>query len=117
MNESWFMKPRITQWLGIGALVLALILTGGGAWLGQGGSALAPEPAKLTQALTGSNGFTAQAVYSSSGAPTTVLKWSSSYIATANPPAAGTPCATSTMASGQVTTKVIQRNGIYAKCV
>jgi hypothetical protein len=73
------------------------------------GEALAPEPARLTGPLAGA------AVYFS-GSPTTVVKWSASYVSAVNPPAAGTPCGTADLGTGTATTKVIQAVGTYRRC-
>jgi hypothetical protein len=79
-------------------------------------SAQAPEPARLTQPLAGLYGSSASGVYVYSNQATSVLKWSASYVATANPPAAGTPCATADMGTGTTTTKVIVAYNAYRKC-
>jgi hypothetical protein len=79
------------------------------------GEALAPEPARLTGPLAGAAGTTAPAVYFS-GSPTTVVKWSASYVSVVNPPAAGTPCGTADLGTGTATTKVIQAVGTYRRC-
>ena len=91
---------------------IALAIFGAGA-----GSATAPEPARLTSSLAGSNGATAGGVLVYSQTSTTVLKWSASYVATPSPPAAGTPCATADMGTGTTTYKTIQAYGAYRRCV
>ena len=78
-------------------------------------SALAPEPAKLSAALPAHSGSTG-AIYVSSGVPTRVLFYSSSWISDGGGPGAGTPCSTIALALDRVTTQVIQRNGAYARC-
>jgi hypothetical protein len=75
-----------------------------------------PEPAKLTQSLSGSTGATAAAVYANSGVSTSVIKWVST--AAAGSAAAGTPCTTGDASVDIQTTKVIQvlSNG-YRRCL
>jgi hypothetical protein len=75
-----------------------------------------PEPAKLTQSLSGSTGATAAAVYVNSGIGTSVIKWVST--AAAGSVAAGTPCTTGDASVDTQTTKVIQvlANG-YRRCL
>jgi hypothetical protein len=77
-----------------------------------------PEPANLTQPLTGSNGASAAAVYVNSGGPTSVVKWSPTFVQTANPPAAGTPCSTGNLDTNGQTLKLIQAgSGNFRKCI
>ena len=74
-----------------------------------------PEPAQLTQSLSGSTGATAAAVYVNSQSPTNVVKWFSSYYY--NPGlAAGTPCSTVNLASSSETLKVIVASGSMKRC-
>ncbi len=99
-------------------IVAALALTGSGAatFASGAGSALAPEPARLTSSLSGSTGVNAPAVYVNTAVKTTVIKWSSSYVAVVSPPPAGTPCATADLGTGTTTTRVIQAAGVYRRC-
>ena len=101
------------------AAAAALTLTGSAAATFATGaeSALAPEPARLTQPLAGTTGAAASAVYVNTSRSTTVIKWSASYVAVASPPAAGTPCATADLGTGTTTTKVIQAYNAYRRCV
>ena len=79
------------------------------------GTALAPEPAKLTAALPAYSASTG-AIYVSSGVPTRVLFYSAGWTGDSKGPAAGTPCSTVALPLDRVTTQVIQRNGTYARC-
>ena len=116
MDASRFDSLSRARLLGIGVLALALLVFVGGAWLAGAGTAHAPEPARLVEDLTGTTGATGAAVYSYSEAPTTVLKWPSTYVNVANPPAAGTPCSVGSLWYGDETRRVIQRAGNYARC-
>ena len=71
------------------------------------GTALAPEPAKLSTSLSSSTGATAAAILVTSHVPTKVVAYSSSFMTSASGPAAGTPCSSSAMAI-DATTHVIQ---------
>jgi hypothetical protein len=75
-----------------------------------------PEPAKLTQSLSGSTGATAAAVYANSNTSTNVIKWSST--AAAGSAAGGTACSPGDLSVSSETLKVIQvlPNG-YRKCL
>ena len=81
-----------------GAVALALIASASGAFLTGAGTALAPEPARVTQPLAGSTGASATAYYTTSHLQVRVLKWPGSYTYGSNPPAAGTPCSTTPVA-------------------
>ena len=76
-------------------------------------SAPSPEPARLTEPLSG--GTPAAAVFISNGMPTSVVKWPGSFTFNTTLKA-GTPCATVDLAAGQETPKTIQANGNYRKC-
>ena len=78
---------------------------------------LDPEPARLTQSLSGSNGATAAAVYVNSGQNTTVVRWPGSYTSGSVLPPAGMPCSTLDLPPGSDTTKVIVAYGNYRKCM
>ncbi len=116
MSNPTFASLSPLRSLGACALVLALFAFGGGAWLGQASTAVAPEPARLTTDLYGSTGATGAAVYTYSNTPTTVLKWPGSYTWSSNPPAVGLPCSTGDIPWGTVTLKVIQGGGAYRRC-
>jgi hypothetical protein len=75
-----------------------------------------PEPARLSQNLTGSTGATAAAVYTSSGGELNAVKWPGSYTSSASPPPAGTPCATGDLPEGYETLKILQGSGAYRRC-
>lgn len=80
------------------------------------GGYIDPEPARLTQSLSGSTGATAAAIYTISLAPTQVIKWPSTPGAGSAP--AGTPCTTGDASINTETTHVIQvlSNG-YKRCL
>lgn len=75
-----------------------------------------PEPVKLTQSLSSSNGATAAGVFVNNNDSTDVLKW----LTTAAPgtAAGGTPCSTSSLSANTETLKLIQvlPNG-YRRCL
>lgn len=75
-----------------------------------------PEPAKLTQNLSGSTGATAAALYTGSNTATNVVKWVST--AAAGTVAGGTPCTTGDATIDTVTLRSIQvlSNG-YRRCL
>jgi hypothetical protein len=77
-----------------------------------------PEPARLTQSLSGTTGATAAAVYVNSAVATRATKWPSTYTSGGtNPPAAGTPCSTGDLPLDGTTTSMIQASGSYRKCL
>lgn len=73
-----------------------------------------PEPAQAQIALSGSNGATAAAVYTTSLTATSIVKWPSSYIVGSVP--AGLPCSPVDLTLGSTTAHVIQAVGSYRKC-
>jgi hypothetical protein len=103
-------------------LYTAVALGSAGAmWFGGAGTALAPEPARLTQDLSGSMGATAAAVYVNTNTQTKVIRWYADWTstdATVRAAGEGAPCATSDMYSGQQTSKVLHLvfGGTKAKC-
>jgi hypothetical protein len=100
----------------IGGAVLAGVAAAATLWLQGAGLASAPEPARLSAALSGTAGSSGAALYLS-GAPTTVLFYSGSWTAHSSGPAAGTPCSPVALAKDQLATKVIQVNGNYRRCI
>jgi hypothetical protein len=92
--------------------ILASIVVSSYAFFGH--DAWAPEPARLTQPLSGSNGASAAAYYDNTLGFTTVVKWPTSW--TPGPPEAGSPCSTVNLPYGYVTTSVIERTAGYARC-
>lgn len=102
--------------LGVVAAVAIMAGGTGGTLLANTRTALAPEPAQLTQALGGSTGQTAEARYVNTQVQTNVVKWPSSY--SYGPSLApGTPCSTGALAAGAQTSKVIQATGNYRRCI
>lgn len=91
------------------------IASAGSVWFAGADTALAPEPARLTQPLSGSNGATGAAYYVNTTIETTVVRWSGSWMYNTSL-AAGTPCSTVDLAAGVETGKVIQATGNYRKC-
>jgi hypothetical protein len=81
-----------------------------------GHDAWAPEPARLSQNLSGSTGATAAAVYVNTGEPTTVFSRPSTWTAAGPWVEAGRPCATGSLPEGWETTSVIERTGNYVRC-
>src|SRR5918999_14276 len=75
-------RPALTpiaRMLAIGTIALALIALGSGMWLRTAMPAVAPEPARLGQDLSGGTGSTAPAVYVSTQVQTSVIKWPGSF--------------------------------------
>ena len=104
--------------LGVVAAVAILAGSAGGTMLADAGTALAPEPAQLTQSMTGPN--SASAIYISTNTPTTVRYVGTSVIY-APTLAVGTPCTTYwPVPAGTVTGKVVQAYGgtgsAYRRC-
>jgi len=85
------------------------------AWGIGAGTALAPEPARLTVDLSGPTGSTAAAIYVQQQ-PSQVLIWPGGYTASADPPVVGTPCSTVQLPYGVTSTKRIQGVGTYRRC-
>lgn len=102
--------------LGVAAAVVIMAGSAGGTFLAGAGTALAPEPAQLTQSLIGGNGVSAAAYYVNTSSQTKVVRWPGTWTAntTLN---AGTPCSTVELAAGAEATRTIQANGNYRKCV
>lgn len=76
-----------------------------------------PEPANLTQSLSGTTGASAAAVYANSREGTKVVYWAGSFRSNTLGLAAGTPCSTSGLGSGNTVLQVIQAQGNFAKCL
>jgi hypothetical protein len=93
------------------------VASAAGAWFVGAGTALAPEPARLTQSLSGATGTMGAAVYVSSNQSTSVVKWPTSWLSAYPLPEAGKPCSPYDMAAWQQTTRVIVANGSYRKCL
>lgn len=104
-----------TRILATAVLALSAFASAAGVWVAGAGTALAPEPAFLTQDLGGSTGTMASAYYANTSTPTNVIKWPGTW--TAGSVAAGTPCSTFNLDSGAETTTVIVANGHYRKCM
>ncbi len=102
--------------LGVAAAVVIMAGSAGGTMLADAGTALAPEPARLTAPLSGSTGATGAAYYVNTSLETTVKKWPSSYMYAPNL-APGTPCSPTDLAAWVETSRVIQATGNYRKCV
>jgi hypothetical protein len=106
-----------TRVIVLGAAVVASLAAAAGTWLHGAATARAPEPAQLTQSLSGIMGSTAAAMYVNTRSTTTVVKWPSAYSSSAYPPPAGQPCSTGDLAAGASTGKLIQASGNYRRCV
>lgn len=94
----------------------ATLAGAGGAWLAGAETALAPEPATLTQYLGGTNGATAGAFYSNTSVETRVVKWPGTFTYNTTL-AAGTPCSTVDLGPWAQATRVIHASGNYRKCL
>ncbi len=102
---SWH---ALTQLLMISAIAFGLASLSGSAWLTGAGTAIAPEPARLTDDLVGTTGATGAAILVYSQIQTSVIKWPGSFINPAIMPAGaanGVPCSTSDLANGNITYK------------
>lgn len=77
-----------------------------------------PEPADLTDPLSGSTGATAGAVFTNTGVPTKVVLWPGWFTGGGGWPA-GTPCSTYGLAPGATTSKqiVLNSTGTQRKCI
>jgi hypothetical protein len=102
--------------LGVAAAVVVMAGSAGGTFLATSGSALAPEPARLTAELTGSNGSSGAAYYINTNQQTNVVKWPGTYMYNTTL-APGTPCSPYDLAEGAEATRVIQATGNYRKCI
>lgn len=100
-------------------LACTMLACASAAWAIGAGSALAPEPADLTDPLIGGTGATAGAIITIKPQTTTVLLWPAYFVSGGNSIAAGTPCSTFGIAPGTRTTKRIQENlsGTQRRCV
>lgn len=98
------------------AVAAAALAVGGSVWFAGAGTALAPEPAQLTADLQGSNGATAAAYYVNTEIQTGVVKWPSTYSYNPGLPA-GTPCSPYDLGAWATSSRVIQANGNYRKCL
>lgn len=103
--------------LGVVAAVTIMAGSAGGTMLADAGTALAPEPARLTQSL-GQTSSMASAVYVNTNAATSV-RYIGTSIIYAPTLAVGTPCVTiRPVPVGTVTGKVVQAYGTdYRRCV
>lgn len=113
MNTTSIHTATGTRIVGVAAVVLAILVSALGAWFNGAGSALAPEPARLTSNLNGGNGAAAAAVYPN-GSPTIALIWPATL--TSGSIAVGTPCSNVPLTNGQTTSKVIAAVGTLRKC-
>lgn len=102
--------------LGVAAAVVVMAGSAGGTFVATSGSALAPEPARLTASLSGGNGAAAAAYYVNTDQPTNVVKWPGTYLYNTTL-APGTPCSPYDLAEGAEAMRVIQATGNYRKCV
>jgi hypothetical protein len=108
------MKKLLTTATIVFATAVALG-SAGSLWLAGAETALAPEPAQLIAALTGSNGNGAAAWYVNSDVRTDVVKWPGSYVYNTTL-VAGQPCSTVDLAAWMTTSRVIVATGNYRKC-
>ena len=110
------LRPGLTSKTTIRAL-LAALLCAGAAWTFDAGSALAPEPADLSDPLAGGRGATAAAVTTHQQV-STVLLWPGTWTSGGGPAVvAGAPCSTSVLAPGLRPTKRIEARGSQHRCV
>lgn len=107
----------IKRAVALSAVALTLAVSAGVTFLAGAGTALAPEPAKLVGSTAVSyTGQTGPAQYLS-GTTTTIVRWPTTGSANADgSPRAGQPCATTYLAPGATTTKVIRVSGSSRNC-
>ena len=102
--------------LGVATAVAIVAGSAGGVMYAQADSALAPEPAVLSQTLSSSMNSVA-AVYQYTNVATNVRYVGTSWIYSPSL-AAGTPCVTyRPVPAGTVTGQVVQASGNYRRCV
>lgn len=109
------MRTSTIRWL---AGVLALSgMVGAVAMVMASGSALAPEPVKLSASLSATSGATAAVVLPSKD-ETLAYYWPARWLPNYKLLAEGTPCSSVPLKAGQVTTEVIilGGDGRYARC-
>ena len=126
-TNSWItaLRSRVSTRGGWPIRLVAAIAAAGaiasGTFFAGAGSALAPEPAKLTVKIDGTTGATGAAVYVNSATPTKVLFYNSSWVAAAIGPAAGTPCSSTGLPVDAITSHVIQTlatsSTVYRRCL
>jgi hypothetical protein len=117
------MNMMIKRILGTCAVTIVAVVSAAGVWLGgaavaflaDSGTALAPEPARVREALGTTQGTTGAAYYVNTGTLTGVVSWPGSYSPSTSL-APGTPCSTAGLGAGQQTSQVIVANGNYRKC-
>jgi len=114
MTHAAGAKVRFAAALTVGVLAAASAFAYGS------GSALAPEPAKLTSPLGSAGGATAAAYYANSLDPTllasgvTVYKLGGTFVTSSIPP--GSPCSSVPLASGETTIMVVVAAGTLRAC-
>jgi hypothetical protein len=92
----------------LGATLAVAVIAGATAFFSGSGTALAPEPAKLTAPLGSAGGMTAAAYYPNSLASTTVIKWGGTFVTGgAAMTYVGHPCSTVPLASGELVTMTL----------
>jgi hypothetical protein len=95
------------------AVTLAVAVCAGGMWFAGAQTALAPEPAQLTNSLGTSS--TSAVWYQSRGSTTAYFMSSTNWTYSSLP--VGTPCSpTSNRPAGSVLTHVVVAYGNYRKC-
>ena len=101
---------NIGRLLAVVVAIAAAAAIGAGTFFAGAGSALAPEPAKLSASMGGTTGATACRGLRQhpSTTPTEVAYYNSSWVVGSTGPAAGTPCSASALPAGETTSHVIQ---------
>jgi hypothetical protein len=102
-----------------GAATAALLAAtvAAGSWLHGAPAAVAPEPAKLRAGLASTSGATADAYYLNSPTQTRVVYYTGSWTTDGYGPPAGTPCSPFALAADATTSRVIQVQGTWRRCV
>lgn len=93
-------------------VILASIVVSSYAVFGH--DAWAPEPARLSQSLTGSTGATAAAIYVNTSEPTTVLRLPGTWISGLYE--SGRACSPYPVSADTITDMVVERQGSMARC-
>jgi hypothetical protein len=107
-HNAWFCTGRCT------AIATIALVSAASAWTIGAGTALAPEPARLTAPLNGPTGATAAAVFISAPKPVGYVLMPTSFGSYSNPPIPGTPCSNSVLAPGIRTDRIVQSPGTMA---
>lgn len=102
-----------------GAISAALLAAtvAAGSWFHAAPTAVAPEPAKLRVGLAATSGSTAEGYYLNTATQTRVRYYTGSWTSDGYGPPAGTPCSPFALSADATTSRVIQVQGYWRRCV